>query len=675
MTMRKKGRGIFYGRRSSDQQESSFESQVDWSIQAAVHENVPLEVSREILSRAKASNSPFDGDLYIDDSVSGSNNHRPGLTACIERAMVDRTVSHIFVHKRDRLARPDNPSEAASQEFKLTQAGITIVFSDARVEPTKDGQADIAQIITATIEYHRSGQFLQDLSRRILDVQKILARQGNSTGGRAPYGFGRFLKSPTGELTSLPDGRRVRQAGHHVVHLPAEAEKIAVWISILEMKEEGFGIKRIANQLNLLGIPSPDAGRTRTDSGERHRVSGKWNANTVKELCQNPIITGLLQHGTRSEGKHRRYATMGSRALRDDERIGDHVRTVINPVEDRIRIDAEFAPPFACERFDAIQLQMDERAKSQRGVRRSSDPAKYPLSTRVIDLTNGCGSTMYGVTHRTTKSKEPVHTPYYACGRYLKTSECFHNKINGERLLEVVLRSIKHMVRRAGVRSELTQKLYHLASRNNPANPQSEGLVSTLTNQATILERDRLAIGKKLAVESDPALSDIFRQEFDSKGSQLALIQSKLTSLEIKKVPVDDSPESQVQKALALLDSLERLATIPDARTRLLEVLKKLGIWNGLDFYEAQWGKRSVRKVRSGIITIGGYKLPIAIHGRDNCDPNRPEGDCGCSAGPNEATTDRIGTPGDGDAKSVEIMARVTREGDSSTKVNRGDKI
>ncbi len=675
MTVRAKGRAIFYGRRSSDQQENSLESQVNWAIQAAANENISLAISRDLLDRVKASSQSHDGDLYLDDAISGSINQRAGLTACLQKALADRSVSHIFVHKRDRLARPDNPSEAASQEFKLSQAGITIVFSDARVEPTKDGQADIAQIITATIEYHRSGQFLQDLSKRILDVQKILAKQGFSTGGRAPYGFGRFLKSPNGELTSLPEGRRVKQTGHHVVHLPVDSEKIAVWISMLEMREQGLGLKRISNQLNQLGIPSPDAGRVRTDKGVRHRVSGTWNPNTVKELCQNPIIVGLLQHGTRSEGKHRRCTPDGSRPLNDEERNGDRVVTVINPVEERIRVEAAFAPQFSPERFEAIQNKVNVRSQSQRGVRRASDPSKYPLSTRVIDLTDGCGSIMYGVTHRTTKARKPIDTPYYTCGRYMKLQQCSHNRVDGERLLELVLRSIKHMVRRTGTRSELTQRLIDIASRKSPADPHQDQLRTLLANQATNLERERIEIGRKLSVESDPILSDIFRSEFTSKGQQLETIQAELCSLAQKKNTTSDSPETQVQSALELLDKLERLATVPEARTRLLEVLNQLGIWVGLDFREVKWGKRSVRKVRSGIISIGRGTLPINTHGRDNCDPNQPEGDCGCSAGPKIATTDRIETPGDGDAKSGENMAQVTREGDSLTMVNRGDRI
>ena len=123
------------------------------------------------------------------------------------------------------------------------------------------------------------------------------------------------------------------------------------------------------------------------------------------------------------------------------------------------------------------------------------------------------------------------------------------------------------------------------------------------------------------------------------------------------------------------MDELERLATVPAARDRVTDVFKQLGIWVGIDFKAARWGKRSVRKVSSGIISIGPYKLPVPIHGRDNCDPPNPEGDCGCSAGPTVATAHCTEMPDDGDAESADLMAKVSKEGDSLTMDSRGDRI
>ena len=47
-----------------------------------------------------------------------------------------------------------------------------------------------------------------------------------------------------------------------VIILPNDETKIAVWLKILDLREKGMGYKAIANYLNEIGIPSPDAGRS-----------------------------------------------------------------------------------------------------------------------------------------------------------------------------------------------------------------------------------------------------------------------------------------------------------------------------------------------------------------------------------------------------------------------------
>src|SRR6056297_165819 len=227
----------------------------------------------------------------------------------------------------------------------------------------------------------------------------------------------------------------VRQEGCHVVHLPDDDEKIGVWISILEMKFRGMGISAIASRLNERGIASPDDGRTRTDQGVKHSVSGKWNASTVSDLCRNPIIVGQFEYGKRSEGKHFRHTKTGSRPLREDERRGKNgVVRVTNPQEERLNVIAGFEPLYPTDRWLAIQQQMDARSKSQAGIAKHPDPGKYPLSTRIVDLTEGCGSIMYGSSQQTKKNGQSCQKPVYKCGRYTKQRECYHNSVDGEKL-------------------------------------------------------------------------------------------------------------------------------------------------------------------------------------------------------------------------------------------------
>ena len=70
---------------------------------------------------------------------------------------------------------------------------------------------------------------------------------------------------------------------------------------------------------------------------------------------------------------------------------------------------------------------------------RVKDPAKYPLSCRVIDMTDGCGSIMYG---RTSGQRR-----LYVCGRYsAPNAQCNNNNnVDDEAMLALTLATIRQL--------------------------------------------------------------------------------------------------------------------------------------------------------------------------------------------------------------------------------------
>src|SRR5262245_38982662 len=317
---RTKNRGLVYLRRSTEKQEISLPSQLDWALASARQHGVPLDVDAADLAYMQAHHLHVHKALRLDDGISGSDLNRPGFLAVIEDALADRTVSHLFIFKRDRFARPGDAIPMVQVEKRLLEVGITLVFSEGVSLPYLAGQQDIARDIGLLFGYYQGGEELRKHAERVLGFQRVLAEQGFRTGGNAPYGFGRVLVDAAGRvLETLPPGKLVQQAGCHVRVVPDDPVKIAVWVQILGLKAQGWGCKRIASWLNERGVPSPDAGKTRTDHGVKHRVSGKWNHNTVAELCRNPIILGVQQYCRRSEGTIRRLGSHGPRLLENDD--------------------------------------------------------------------------------------------------------------------------------------------------------------------------------------------------------------------------------------------------------------------------------------------------------------------------------------------------------------------
>jgi hypothetical protein len=229
-----------------------------------------------------ASRSWAKGDIYLDYLVAGNKLSRPGLNALRERAKFGGNLTHVFIARRDRLARPNDPTDALAIENELRSLGITLVYQDKTVGPLKPGERqEIADLITGVVDFHKAGAERRDLASKVIQGQMSLARKGFSTGGRAPFGFRRALVDASGKVVRLlEDGEKVRLPGCHVAFVPGPEEEVRLALRIRELMMI-YPATRVAQILNDEGIPSPDSGRTRMDNGS-HAVENRhatlWEA-------------------------------------------------------------------------------------------------------------------------------------------------------------------------------------------------------------------------------------------------------------------------------------------------------------------------------------------------------------------------------------------------------------
>ena len=237
-----------------------------------------------------------------------------------------------------------------------------------------------------------------------------------------------------------------------------------------------------------------------------------------------------------------------------------------------------------------------------------TDPAKYPLSCRVIDLTDGCGSVMYG----RTSGKRALYT----CGRYLKLggTACSNNQVDAEALLRFTLSSMTEMVDRLGkgdtLREKLLQRARHAASvpddGADKARTELQSLIRSLEQKKnTAAENFSLTDDAELRAETERRYKQ-FKQELEKAKSELERMAPR--TLE------PQTAEAEVEKALSLLDNVHRVAGDPGARAEVPQLLKILNLRLGLKFVEAVKGrKRRVRQLSGGIIALGGTPLPHVV--------------------------------------------------------------
>jgi hypothetical protein len=624
VSSRKSNQGAIYLRRSGKRQETSLYTQLNWALAKASELNVDVDASTEDLDYMLSKGLSSFKSIRLDNGVSGSNPLRCGFLALNNDVLSNRAISHVFIYRRDRYARPEDAIEAVRSEKRLRSAGATLVYSTKTIAPGQRGERNLVSDLDSLLEFSEAGAFCDQLAERMILTHQSLAAKGFSTGGNPPMAmFERFF-GPDGKFVQvLEKGRTVRQEGFHVRWIAGESEedrsKIKIWILILTLCETGWGAKRIARYLNESAIPSPGAGTVRTDHGKKHHVSGKWSQTTVLDLIRNTLIVGEKRYGERSEGKHRRLDSGGWRYLDDsDLNAQDSPKTTKNPPQLVIAASSGGEAAISPIRHNDIQEKLKLRGHSQRGIPRARDPGKYPLSGSVFDLTDGCGSLMYGATQS--------GRPLYKCGRYMRSggAECGNNAVDGGARLQHVLGSLFESARPLFAQNDLKTELVRLATQDLAS--ANDGGLSELESTDQQLER----LGQEVAVIGRNLARALDDEAYDQVHREFARVKNEIKQLEVKRSELLKTShrintladvEGEVEKALSILKDIQRLAGHPEARLEIRNLLSQLGCRVGLSFVEAIKGKeRVVRKLAGGIIVLGHGELPVPVHGKDALD-------------------------------------------------------
>jgi hypothetical protein len=649
------GRGLFYTRDSGGEHETTPGEYVGWGRRTAARLGVAFAGAPERIEAMIREGRSQDGDLFLDFGVKGNRLQRPGLDALFHVALTDPAVTHVFIPRRDRLARPDDPLDAMQMEGRLRGAGLTLVFMDKTLPPLARGRRDLGESITAIIDYDRAGQERRDLAQKMIYAQLNLAKLGFSTGGRPPFGFRRWLvRADQTTVRPLAEGEYVRMAGHHVVWLPGPDEELALIRRILDMLET-MPATRVAAVLTAEGVATPDAGRLRTDRGVRHATSGVWRQQAVVGIARNPLLRAVVEYGRRSMGDRLRYSPDGPRELEDtDFRADGKAKVVVNPEALRVKAAGKFGPLVDARRHELLLEKLDERAGTQRGKPRSQDPTRNPLGGLVFDV--GCGWPMY---------RQPYKDTFrYLCGLYQQShgARCRHNHVDGLAATRFLLGCVRQRMLAPALRARLEQKLRAVAERERG----QTGTESALAAQQAVLagvRAKRERAGQNLALAEGPVQYHAVAAVFEELKERERAMEAEVRRLEQLAGPARDL-DAEVEAALAGLDRMAGLAAAPQDLAGLGQLFQQLNARIFLRFTDARRKKRTVTKLVSGVVTFGATPPPVALYqgptGRRHVKgPAAPEG----AAGPGSHESPGVpgGVPG--------------REGESLGNVRRGDWI
>jgi len=598
-----KGRALFYTRDSGGKHEETPAEYVGWVQRTARELGLRFSGTAEAIDEMMRSGCAVSGDLFFDLCVQGHLLSRPALDALKAEIVRDQDVSHVFIPRRDRLARPDNALDGVALENELRSLGITLVYRTSTHAPLpKRHRPNMGETIVSLIDFDQSGRFRQDLAEKMILAQLSLAKSGFSTGGRPPFGYRRWLVDAIGNrIRELEKGEIVRKQGHHVMWLPGHEAELDLIRRILAMLEL-LPATEVARRLTAEGIRSPDADRVRTDNGVKHQVLGVWHATTITGIARQPLNRALVEYGRRSMGDQLRMTADGPRCLDEqDSRADGKPKVIQNPVHFRIVVPAQFDPIIPADQFDRLLSILDQRAGTQRGKPRSRDPGKNPLGSRIHDL--GCSWPMYRQPHG--KSFR------YTCGLYQQShgEKCAHNHVDGLTATRFVLRAIRQRLLDGNRLRKLQDKIEARARAELQSSAQDTKLDAKRAEFAQ-LQGQLARIQKNLALAESDELFRSISEVFTELKSSAQRVEREVASLErLSQVP--SSVETEVAIAFEIIARLSELAGDASNLAALSQLFKQVNVQVYLLFLPVKKRRRTENKMTGGVLTWGNAPSPI----------------------------------------------------------------
>ena len=221
--------------------------------------------------------------IFVDDGVSGAEfRKRPGLTRLLNALRPRPPFQVLVMSEESRLGREQ--IETAYVIKQILDAGVRLFYYLDDRERTLDSATEKVLLSLASFASEMERERGQ---QRTHDALLRLARGGYVTGGKV-YGYDNVRASTPGLSggTHRPPARRV-------IH-PAQA---AVVRRIFEWSADGWGITRIAKQLNADGIAPPRGG----EHG--------WAPTAIREMLHNELYRGRVLWN-RTKKAHRRGTKM-----------------------------------------------------------------------------------------------------------------------------------------------------------------------------------------------------------------------------------------------------------------------------------------------------------------------------------------------------------------------------
>ncbi len=246
------------------------------STDMQVEDGDSIQMQRERAEEIVKDNNGIVHEVYIEEGVSASKNRiaqRPQLQRLLEDVEAG-VINKIIAYKRDRLTR--NTGDWLQIMELCAKNQCDIIFSaSGEAEMFNDPiYGKVFETILGSISEMESA----NTSMRVRDTMASLAKSGEWTGGKLPYGYNKNMK----------DGVYI------------EESKLPIIKEIEDLYLSGLGIHSIAKWLNgekisTLGVRAE--GKVEKNPQRKGMVS-HWTKQAITTILFNPFYVGVIEYST-----------------------------------------------------------------------------------------------------------------------------------------------------------------------------------------------------------------------------------------------------------------------------------------------------------------------------------------------------------------------------------------
>jgi DNA invertase Pin-like site-specific DNA recombinase len=217
---------------------------------------------------------------YIDDGFTGSNFDRPDFKRMLND-LEKKSCKTIIVKDLSRFGRDYIESGKFLQKI-FPQMGVRFISVNDNYDSENADVNDTHLILP--IKNFINDSYCRDISMKVKSSQKTKRQRGEFIGAFAPYGYKKNSKKKN--------------------HLVVDRNVSHVIRKIFEMKVEGYSSKAIADELNRLGIQTPQA--YKESNGSKFSTGfasnkSKWQAKMINRIIENRVYLGDLEQGKRTK--------------------------------------------------------------------------------------------------------------------------------------------------------------------------------------------------------------------------------------------------------------------------------------------------------------------------------------------------------------------------------------